>query len=73
LDAVLMLKYAIEHEHSTSGPAIKAGLETIHNQSFMDPNYLYTYTSSDHGGWAGLDTMCHVSPLGPDSLAIRAG
>jgi branched-chain amino acid transport system substrate-binding protein len=72
-DAVYMLKYAIEKENSTSGPAIKAGLETIQNKSFMDPSYAYTYTSTSHAGWAGVDTMCKVVPLGPDSLPIRAG
>ena len=37
-----LLKYVIEKEHSVSPAAIKAGLESIHNQSFLTFEYNYT-------------------------------
>ena len=73
-DSLKILKYAIQLEKSTSGPAIKAGILTIHDKSFTDPNYVYTFTNQSprgHAGWAGADTMCAVTPLGQDNLPVR--
>jgi branched-chain amino acid transport system substrate-binding protein len=64
-DGLLQYKYAAEKADSISGPAVIKVLNTITNKSFSDPNWAYTYTSSDHLGWiASDDHICTVSPLG---------
>jgi branched-chain amino acid transport system substrate-binding protein len=57
-----LLKYAIEKEHSDSPQAIKAGLESIHNQSFL--TFKYNYTSANHYGIQGTDkaAVCRMAP-----------
>jgi branched-chain amino acid transport system substrate-binding protein len=63
-DALLMFKYAVEKAGSIDGPAITKVLDTISNQSFANPEWTFTYTSSDHLGWvASNNHICTVTPL----------
>ena len=61
-----LLKHVIEKEHSISPAAIKAGLESIHNQSFL--NFKYNYTPSNHFGIQGADQAA-VCQMGPPYVA----
>lgn len=73
LDSLYTLKYAIQLNHSTSGPAIKAALQAIRHKSFVDPTFSYTFTAKDHAGFAGVDGLCHITPRGPDGLPVLVG
>ena len=59
---LLLLKYAVEKEHSVSPAAISAGLLSIHNKVFdgVDINY----TPTDHSGLAGQNAgaVCKMAP-----------
>lgn len=75
-DSWLILKYAIERAKSLDGPAIKAAIESIHEQSFSDPEVKYTFSSQHHAGFDAAHpesiAMCGFDKLGPLSLPIQA-
>jgi ABC-type branched-subunit amino acid transport system substrate-binding protein len=59
---LLLLKAAITKEHSDSPAAIKAGMESIHNETF--DTIEYDYTASNHFGVTGVDgpAVCKMAP-----------
>ena len=59
-----LLKYAIEKYHSTDPNAIKQALESIHNQSFIDPIFTYNFSPTNHYGITG-DLGAHVCVMSP--------
>jgi branched-chain amino acid transport system substrate-binding protein len=71
VDAVDLIKAAVEHTHSVTGPALKAYLESVRNQSFSVPELHYTFTSSNHAG-VQSQAICHISPVGPQNIEIAA-
>jgi branched-chain amino acid transport system substrate-binding protein len=74
-DSWLILKAAIEKANSTDGPAIKAAIESITDQSFSDPDVKYTFSAAHHAGFDAADpksiTMCGFGALGPLDLPIQ--
>jgi ABC-type branched-subunit amino acid transport system substrate-binding protein len=63
-----LLKYAIEKEHSDSPQAIKAGLESIKNQSFL--SFKFTYTPKNHYGVQGTDGAAICAMASPYAAGI---
>jgi ABC-type branched-subunit amino acid transport system substrate-binding protein len=61
-----LLKYVIEKEHSDSPAAIKAGMESIHNKSFL--GFDFNFTPTNHFGLRGAD-QAHVCQMGPPYAA----
>jgi branched-chain amino acid transport system substrate-binding protein len=49
-DALSILKYAIEKQHTLNGPAIRQAILGIKNKSFTVPSFKYTYTVANHQG-----------------------
>jgi ABC-type branched-subunit amino acid transport system substrate-binding protein len=60
---ILVLKYGIEKAKSLDGPAVKAAIETITNQSFGADDWKYTFSSSQHNGYLSFH-VCQLTPLG---------
>jgi len=58
---LLLLKYAIEKEHSDTPDAIKAGIESIHNQDF--DTFEYNFSPTNHFGIEGSDSaaVCQMA------------
>jgi ABC-type branched-subunit amino acid transport system substrate-binding protein len=59
---LLLLRYAIDKEHSDSPAAIKAGLESIHGETF--DTIKYDFSSTNHFGETGDDgaAVCKMAP-----------
>ena len=59
---LLLLRYAIDKEHSDTPAAIKAGIESIHNLKF--DTVAYNFTSTNHYGITGADgaAVCQMGP-----------
>jgi branched-chain amino acid transport system substrate-binding protein len=59
---LLILKYAIEKEHSDSPQAIKAGIESIHNKTFDTVEY--NFSPTNHFGITGTEgaNVCQMAP-----------
>jgi ABC-type branched-subunit amino acid transport system substrate-binding protein len=60
---ILVLKYGIEKAKTLSGPAVKAAIETMTNQSLGADDWKYTYTSAQHNGYLSYN-VCQLMPLG---------
>lgn len=70
-DSVLMVQYAITKANSVSGPAIKAALDTITNQSFSLPDVTYTYSAAADIGPSNIQ-FCSLGVKGPYGLLVAA-
>ena len=59
---LLLLRYAIDKEHSDSPAAIKAGIESIHDLKFDTVEY--NFTPINHYGITGADgaAVCQMGP-----------
>jgi ABC-type branched-subunit amino acid transport system substrate-binding protein len=62
-----ILKAAIEKEHSTAPDAIKAGVESLTNNSFFYDAWHFQFSPTKHAGRLGPD-ICHIKPT--DSMGI---
>jgi ABC-type branched-subunit amino acid transport system substrate-binding protein len=72
-DIALMEKDVIEHA-GTSGPAMKAYLETYKDKTFTSPDNKYTYTADNHVGNTGSVYVCKAGQLGDlDGAVYDAG
>jgi len=72
-DDLLVIKYAIEKDHSITPNAFAKTVESIHHKSFTSSNYLYTFSATNHDGWpASQSHMCYLSPLGEDGTPVIA-
>jgi hypothetical protein len=71
-DEVQLYAMAVKAANSTDPAAVTAQLQKLTNVAPTTPGYKYTFTSSSHAGWAGVDTACAVSPVGPDGYLYIA-
>jgi branched-chain amino acid transport system substrate-binding protein len=63
-DSLLIFKYAVEKAGTTKGEDVIKVLDTINNQSFSNPDWTFSFTSSNHLGWvASNNHICAVTPL----------
>jgi ABC-type branched-subunit amino acid transport system substrate-binding protein len=71
-DEVQLYADAVKKAHSTATAAVVAQLQKMTKVAPTTPGYLQTFTAKSHAGWAGVDTACQVSPLGPDGYPYVA-
>jgi branched-chain amino acid transport system substrate-binding protein len=71
-DEVRLYALAVKAANSTDPVAVAAQLEKLNKAAPTTPGYQYTFTSSSHAGWAGVDTACEASPVGPDGYPYIA-
>jgi ABC-type branched-subunit amino acid transport system substrate-binding protein len=69
MDSLLIIKAAIAKYHSTAPAAIKAALESFHDNSFFWKQWVYRFTSSNHFGFTG-ERVCDMSPLGQYRIPV---
>jgi len=72
-DDLLIVKYVIDHNHSTTAKQFASTVESIHHKAFTSPNYVYTFSATNHDGWpASQSHMCFLSPLGEYGTPVIA-
>jgi branched-chain amino acid transport system substrate-binding protein len=71
-DEVLLYAMAVKAANSTDPVAVTSQLEKLTKVAPTTPGYMYSFTSSSHAGWAGVDGACVLSPVGPDGFPYAA-
>ena len=69
MDSLLIIKAAIEKYHSTAPAAIKAALESFHDNSFYWKQWVYRFSASNHFGFTG-ERVCNMAPLGQYRIPV---
>jgi ABC-type branched-subunit amino acid transport system substrate-binding protein len=66
---ILVLRYAIQKTHTLYGPAVKSAIESMHDVSLGDPQWQYSFSSTQHNGYVSYQ-VCQMSPLGKYSSDV---
>lgn len=71
LNTFQILRAAIIKENSDAPAAVKAGIESLHDNTFLYKTFVYHFSATNHSGIAGPG-ICDLSPLGKLGIPIIA-
>ena len=72
-DALLIMKAAIEKNHSLDPDAIKSAVESFSGVSYTSPKFTYSFSPAEHAGWPQSQMhMCRLDSFDPNDIPIFA-